>query len=415
MSKKQLTALEVVHQQLDMAGSYLKLESSILSILKEPKRVIEVTIPVRMDDGSIRIFKGYRSLHCNDIGPAKGGIRFHPDVTLDEVKALSIWMTFKCGVMGLPYGGGKGGVICNPQELSKGELERLSRGYIRAIAEFVGADKDIPAPDVNTNAQIMAWMIDEFNTIKGHNEPGMITGKPVILGGSLGRAEATGRGVAFATREAAKKAGINLAGAKVVVQGYGNVGSNGARIISQLGCKIIAVSDVHGGIYNENGLDLASVDAQLKETGSIVGTQGTKSVSNQDLLEIPCDILVPAALENQITADNAPRLQCKIVVEAANGPTTPDADKILSERKILVVPDILANAGGVTVSYFEWVQNLSNFYWSEEEVNDRLEKMMVNAFNAIWSMYQQHPVDMRTAAYLVSINRVAQAIKAKYY
>ena len=410
---KQLSALEVVHKQLDVAGEYLKLNQDILNILKEPKRVIEVTIPVRMDDGSIRIFKGYRSQHCDDIGPTKGGIRFHPNVTLDEVKALSMWMTFKCGVLGLPYGGGKGGITCNPQELSQGELERLSRGYVRALADFMGADKDIPAPDVNTNGQIMAWMSDEFDTIKGHKEPGFITGKPFILGGSLGRPEATGRGVAITTREAARMFGVNLKEAKVVIQGYGNVGSNAAKFIKELGCTIIAIGDVNGGIYDENGLDLDKVNAQMKKTGSIVGTAGTSAVSKQDLLELSCDILVPAALENQITADNAGKINCKMLVEAANGPTTPDADKILVDRNILVVPDILTHAGGVTVSYFEWVQNLSNYYWSEEEVNGRLEKMMVKAFETVWNMYKQHPVDMRTAAYLVSIHRVAEAIKAK--
>ncbi|SDF64187.1 Glu/Leu/Phe/Val family dehydrogenase [Sporolituus thermophilus] len=411
--KQHLNPLEVAQQQLETAANHLKLDPRIHAILREPKRFFEVSIPVRMDDGSVRVFKGYRSQHCDAIGPTKGGIRFHPDVTPDEVKALSIWMTFKCGVIGLPYGGGKGGVVCNPQELSQDELERLSRGYIRAIAQFVGADKDIPAPDVNTNPQIMAWMVDEYNEIKGHSEPGMITGKPIIIGGSLGRGAATGRGVSIATREAAKKVGLDLKGAKVAVQGYGNVGSHAAKFLHEMGCKIVAVSDVKGGIYAENGLDLAAVDAQLKQTGSVVGTPGTVAVTNKELLELPCDILVPAALENQITAENAANLKCKIVVEGANGPTTPEADKILADRGVLVVPDIFANAGGVTVSYFEWVQNLSNFYWTEEEVNERLERMMVKAFNEIWDMYQKHPVDMRTASYMVSINRIAEAIRAK--
>ncbi len=413
MSSSNQTALEVAQMQLDAAASYLQLDPRIHSILKEPKRVLEVAIPVKMDDGSIKIFKGYHSQHCDAVGPTKGGIRFHPAVTMDEVKALSIWMTFKCGVIGLPYGGGKGGVVCNPQELSQNELERLSRGYIRAIAQFVGADKDIPAPDVNTNPQIIAWMSDEYNNIKGHNEPGMITGKPISIGGSLGRTAATGRGVAFATREAAGKLGMALENATAVIQGYGNVGSYAARILADMGCKIIAVSDVYGGICNRDGLNLEQLDLHLKQTGSIVGFPGTTALTNQELLETKCDILVPCALENQITAANAPAINCRIVTEGANGPTTPEADTLLKQRGILVIPDILANAGGVTVSYFEWVQNLSNFYWTEKEVNERLEALMVRAFAEVWDMYQKHDVDMRMAAYMVSINRIAEAAKAK--
>lgn len=413
MSSSNQTALEVAQMQLDAAASYLQLDPRIHSILKEPKRVLEVAIPVKMDDGSIKIFKGYRSQHCDAVGPTKGGIRFHPAVTMDEVKALSIWMTFKCGVIGLPYGGGKGGVVCNPQELSQNELERLSRGYIRAIAQFVGADKDIPAPDVNTNPQIIAWMSDEYNNIKGHNEPGMITGKPISIGGSLGRTAATGRGVAFATREAAGKLGMALENATAVIQGYGNVGSYAARILADMGCKIIAVSDVYGGICNRDGLNLEQLALHLKETGSVVGFPGTTALTNQELLETKCDILVPCALENQITAANAPAINCRIVTEGANGPTTPEADTLLKQRGILVIPDILANAGGVTVSYFEWVQNLSNFYWTEKEVNERLEALMVRAFAEVWDMYQKHDVDMRMAAYMVSINRIAEAAKAK--
>lgn len=413
MGQKQFNPLEAAQEQLATAAGYLKLDPRIHAILREPQRVLEVSIPVHMDDGTIKIFKGWRSQHCDAVGPTKGGIRFHQNVTLDEVKALSIWMTFKCGVVGLPYGGGKGGVIVDPRELSANELERLSRGYIKAIATFVGSDRDIPAPDVNTNAQIMAWMSDEYNTIKGHSEPGVFTGKPISIGGSLGRGAATGRGVAFSTREAAKKLGIDLAQAKVVVQGYGNVGSWAARLIHEMGGKVIAVSDVNGGIFAEKGLDIDALDAYVASKKSVVDMPGTKSLSGKELLEIPCDILVPAALENQITAENAPKLNCKLIVEGANGPTTPEADKILQERGITVVPDILANAGGVTVSYFEWVQNLSSYYWPEEEVNEKLERLMVKAFGEVWDMYQKHPVDMRTAAYMVSINRIAEAIKAK--
>jgi glutamate dehydrogenase len=413
MEQKNLNALVVAQQQLDTAAGYLKLDPRIHAILKEPKRVFEVSIPVHMDNGSVRVFKGYRSQHCDAIGPTKGGIRFHPDVTLDEVKALSIWMTFKCGVLGLPYGGGKGGVTCDPKDLSTGELEKLSRGYIRAIAPYIGADKDIPAPDVNTNAQIMAWMSDEYNNIKGHNEPGVLTGKPIIIGGSLGRQAATGRGVSLAVREAANKLGISLTSAKVAIQGYGNVGSYTAHLLRAMGCTVIAVSDVHGGIFNDNGLDLAAVDETIKKTGSVINTPHAIPVSNKELLELACDILIPCALENQITAANAANIKAKIIAEGANGPTTPEADKVLFNRGILVVPDILANAGGVTVSYFEWVQNLSNYYWTEEEVNQRLEQLMVKAFNEVWAMYKQHPVDMRTAAYMVSLNRIAEATKAR--
>lgn len=416
MANAKVNPLEVAHKQLDTAANYLHLDKRIHAILREPKRVVEVSIPVHMDDGSIQIFKGYRAQHCDAVGPTKGGIRFHQNVSLDEVKALSIWMTFKCGVVGLPYGGAKGGVIVDPQKLSAGELERLSRGYIRAIAPFVGADKDIPAPDVNTNGQIMAWMSDEYNEIKGHSEPGMLTGKPISVGGSLGRTAATGRGVMITAQEVAKELGIDITKAKVVVQGFGNVGSNAARLLAQeAGAKVIAVSDVYGGIYREDGLDLAAVDEAVRKYGTVTKTPGVKTISNEELLELPCDILVPAALENQITVDNAADIKAKVVVEAANGPTTPDADKILRDRHIVVVPDILANSGGVTVSYFEWVQNLSNFYWSEEEVNTRLKNMMVKAFHEVWDMYQEHQadVDMRTAAYMVSIKRVADAIKAK--
>lgn len=416
MANAKVNPLEVAHKQLDTAANYLHLDKRIHAILREPKRVVEVSIPVHMDDGSIQIFKGYRAQHCDAVGPTKGGIRFHQNVSLDEVKALSIWMTFKCGVVGLPYGGAKGGVIVDPQKLSAGELERLSRGYIRAIAPFVGADKDIPAPDVNTNGQIMAWMSDEYNEIKGHSEPGMLTGKPISVGGSLGRTAATGRGVMITAQEVAKELGIDITKAKVVVQGFGNVGSNAARLLAQeVGAKVVAVSDVYGGIYCEDGLDLAAVDEAVQKYGTVTKTPGVKAISNKELLELPCDILVPAALENQITVDNAADIKAKVVVEAANGPTTPDADKILRDRHIVLVPDILANSGGVTVSYFEWVQNLSNFYWSEEEVNTRLKNMMVKAFHEVWDMYQEHraDVDMRTAAYMVSIKRVADAIKDK--
>lgn len=413
MEDKILNVFEIAQNQLTEAAKQLNLDKRVYNILKVPKRVIEVAIPVAMDDGSIRVFQGYRSQHCDVMGPTKGGIRFHPNVTMDEIKALSIWMTFKCSVVGLPYGGGKGGVVCNPEQLSAGELERLSRGYIRTIAPFIGADKDIPAPDVNTNPQIMSWMNDEYNTMIGHNEPGMITGKPVIIGGSLGRLSATGRGVAIVARETAKKIGVSLQDTTAVIQGYGNVGSCAAKNLQEMGCKVIAISDVNGGTYNPEGLDLAELDAHLRQQKQMADFAGGAAISNGALLTLPCDILVPCALENQITAANAPEIKCKIVLEGANGPTTPEADKILKKRGILVVPDILANAGGVTVSYFEWVQNLTSFYWSEAEVNKRLEDMLLQAFESVWEMYEDHEVDMRMAAYMVSVNRIAAAAKAK--
>lgn len=414
MSKNEISALEVAHEQLEKIAKFLKLDPAIHAILKEPQQCIEVSIPVTMDDGTIRVFTGYRSLHSTAIGPGKGGIRFHQNVTMDEVKALSIWMTFKCGVLNLPYGGGKGGVIVDPSELSRDELERLSRGYIRAIAPVIGEKIDIPAPDVNTNPTIMGWMIDEYIKIKG-NDIGVITGKPIILGGSEGRVAATGRGTAIIVREALKKLNIDIKGAKVAVQGYGNVGSFAVRFIHELGAKIIAVSDINGGIYNENGFDPAELDKEMAEKKTIYGLAGAKQISNSDILEIECDVLVPAALENQLTNENADKVRAKVVAEAANGPTTPEADEILRSKGIIVVPDILTNAGGVTVSYFEWVQNRYGLYWKEAEVNLRLEEAMVKAFDNVWKMYEDHIAEVtpRMAAYMVSIDRVAQAIKAR--
>lgn len=400
-------------KRLDKAAACLGLDPRVHAILREPKRFVEVTMPVNMDDGSVRLFKGYRCQHCDAVGPTKGGIRFHPGVTAEEVKALALWMTFKCAVVGLPYGGAKGGVMCEPQELSASELERLSRAYIRALAQFIGADKDIPAPDVNTNPQVMAWMCDEFSSITGRSEPAVITGKPLSIGGSRGRGEATGRGVAIIAREALRELGLDAAAATVAVQGYGNVGASAAKFLQRLGCRVVAVGDVHGGIYAPQGLDLAAVDEQVRRTGGVAGTPGTSGLTNRELLTLPCTILVPAALEDQITAEVAPQLRCHLVVEGANGPTTPEADQILAQRNILVVPDILANAGGVTVSYFEWVQNLSHYYWSEEEVNKRLESMLVKAFREVWDIHQDHLVDMRTAGYMTALSRIAAAVQVK--
>jgi glutamate dehydrogenase len=412
---REINSFEIVKNLIDTSVKKLNLSKSVYEILSEPQRVLTVTIPVQMDDGSIKVFTGYRAQHNNALGPYKGGIRFHQDVNLDEVKALSTWMTLKCAVANVPYGGGKGGVIVNPKTLSQGELERLSRGYIRAIAPVIGADLDIPAPDVGTNGQVMGWMMDEFARIRGYNEFGVITGKPVIVGGSLGRVEATSRGCVFVIREAARVTGLKLKEATVVVQGFGNVGSIAARLLQQEdGCRVLAVSDSTGGIYNPNGLDIAAVEEHKARTGSVKGFPGSKEISNEELLALECDILVPAALENQITDKNAGKIKAKIVAEGANGPTTPEADRILAERKILVLPDVLANAGGVTVSYFEWVQNQYGYYWSEEEVNNRLERKMVEAFNNVFSLYSKRKdVDMRGAAYMVAIERISEGMRMR--
>ncbi len=410
----EVNPLAVAQQQLDMAAEKLQLDPKIHAILREPMRVMEVNVPVKMDDGTVRVFKGYRSQHNDAIGPAKGGIRFHPDVTMDEVKALSMWMTFKCGVLGLPYGGGKGGVVVDPKTLSQAELERLSRAYIAAIAPIVGPEKDIPAPDVNTNSQIMAWMMDEFSKVKGGvTSPGVVTGKPIIVGGSLGRTEATGRGCAIIIREAAKRLGIKLQGATAAVQGFGNVGSATAQFLAQAGVKIIAVTKSDGGIVKHDGIDPDALLEFRKKTGNIKGFPGSSPISNAELLTLDCDILVLAALENQITKENAGQVRARLIAEGANGPTTPEADAILAQRGITLAPDILVNAGGVTVSYFEWVQNLMNYYWTAEEVNSRLERKMVEAFEAVYEMSQKYQVTLRMAAYMVSIARLAEAIKAR--
>ncbi len=414
MSGKELNSFQIAQQQIKTAVDKLGLSPAVYELLKEPLKVLTVSIPVEMEDGSVKVFTGYRAQHNHAQGPLKGGIRFHPDVTLDEVKALSMWMTFKCAVAGLPYGGGKGGVAVNPKELTPKELERLSRGYIQAVAPILGAEKDIPAPDVYTNPQVMAWMMDEFSKLKGHNEFGVITGKPLSVGGSAGRNEATARGCMITVREAAKAIGLNLKGATVAVQGYGNAGSIVARLLHELGCKIIAVVDSVGGAYSSAGMDPVALADFKAKTGTVKGYPGTRNISNTDLLTMECDILVPAALENQITAEIAPRVKAKIVGEAANGPTTPEADVILHQRGVLVIPDILASAGGVTVSYFEWVQNNMGYYWSEAEVNEKLEREMVKAFQAVYNMYKSRKdVDMRVAAYMVAIRRVAEAMQVR--
>lgn len=407
-----LNPYEIVKRQIQSAAEKLGLEKHIVEILKRPMRVLTVSFPVKMDDGSIQVFEGFRSQHNDAIGPTKGGIRFHPEVSLDEVKALSMWMSFKCGVVGLPYGGGKGGVICDPHQFSKGELERISRGFIEAIAQIVGPDKDIPAPDVYTNAQIMGWMMDTFSRLNKQFTPGVITGKPLILGGSKGRNEATARGCVFTIIEAMKEIGRSMEGATVAIQGFGNAGRISADLLAEQGCKIVAVCDTKGALYDPNGLDIQKVE-RLKDESSILEYGSAYHISHEQLLELGVDILVPAALENTITSANAHNIKAAIIAEAANGPTTPDADLILKEKGVLVIPDILANAGGVTVSYFEWVQNLMNYYWSEDEVNSKLYDVMVNSYREVSKLAKEYNVDLRTAAFMISLKRISDAMKAR--
>ncbi|WP_048602340.1 Glu/Leu/Phe/Val family dehydrogenase [Rubeoparvulum massiliense] len=396
----------VIKEALDKLGYH----QSMFELLKEPIRFLTVRIPVRMDDNSVKIFTGYRAQHNDAVGPTKGGIRFHPDVTEDEVKALSIWMSLKSGIVDLPYGGGKGGIICDPREMSFRELERLSRGYVRAISQIVGPTKDIPAPDVFTNSQIMAWMMDEYSSIKEHDSPGFITGKPLVLGGSHGRESATAKGVTICIREAAKWRGINLEGARVIVQGFGNAGSFLSKFMHDAGAKVVAISDVYGALYDPNGLDIDDL-LERRDSFGTVTKQFTNTLTNKEMLELDCDVLVPAAIENQITKENAHRIQAEIIVEAANGPTTLEATKILTERGKLIVPDVLASAGGVTVSYFEWVQNNQGYYWSIEEVEEKLEQVMVKSFNNVYQTAQTRQVDMRLAAYMVGVRKMAEACR----
>ncbi|MET3696143.1 glutamate dehydrogenase (NAD) [Bacillus oleivorans] len=394
----------VIHQALEKLGY----PEEVYELLKEPLRMLTVKIPVRMDDGSVKVFTGYRAQHNDAVGPTKGGIRFHPEVTENEVKALSIWMSLKCGIVDLPYGGGKGGIICDPREMSFRELEKLSRGYVRAVSQIVGPNKDIPAPDVFTNSQIMAWMMDEYSRIDEFNNPGFITGKPLVLGGSHGRESATAKGVTICINEAAKKKGINLQGARVVVQGFGNAGSFLSKFMHDAGAKVIGISDAYGALYDPNGLDIDYLLDRRDSFGTVTKLF-KNTITNKELLELDCDILVPAAIENQITEENAHNIKAKIVVEAANGPTTLEATKILTERGILLVPDVLASAGGVTVSYFEWVQNNQGYYWSEEEVEEKLEKVMVRSFNNVYDTAQTRRVDMRLSAYMVGVRKMAEA------
>jgi glutamate dehydrogenase (NAD(P)+) len=404
---------QIAVEQFMIAADKLNLDEGMKQILAQPKRELIVHFPVRMDDGSFKVFTGYRVQHSLTRGPAKGGIRYHPDVTLDEVKALAMWMTWKCAVVGIPYGGGKGGVIVDPKQLSLAEVERLTRRFAVEIAPIIGPEIDIPAPDVNTNSQTMAWIMDTISMLRGYPMPGLITGKPIAVEGSLGRNEATARGLQYVVREAVKVKGMSLKGARVVVQGYGNAGAIAARLLHEDGAIIIAVSDSRGGIINKNGIDPVGALRHKQEHGTLSGFGSSDDISNEDLLELECDILVPAALESVITERNVGRIRAKMIAEAANGPTTPEADRVLYEKGITMLPDILANAGGVTVSYFEWAQNIQGYYWAEDEVNEKLERVMKRSFLDVYETAENNKVDMRTAAYMLAISRVAEVTRLR--
>lgn len=409
MMKEELNPYVISQMQFDQAAEFLKLDSGIRQVLQRPKRVMTVSIPTKMDDGCIKVFEGYRVQHNIARGPAKGGIRYHPKVTVDEVKALAAWMAWKTAVVNIPFGGGKGGVVCDPRKMSKGELERMTRRYVSEILPIIGPDRDIPAPDVYTDEQTMSWVMDTYSMTVGYSCLGVVTGKPVSLGGSEGRHEATALGCLFVTREACKAKKIPLREAKVAVQGFGNAGSIAARLFQEAGAKIIAVSDSKGGVVNPRGLDPLQAIRHKEKTGAVAKLPGTSPITNEELLELKCDILIPAALENVITGENAARIKAKIIAEAANGPTTLLADEILAEKSAFLLPDILANAGGVTVSYFEWVQDLQNFFWEEAEVNRKLEQIMKHAFREVYETSQKYRTTMRTAAYILAIGRVAEA------
>jgi glutamate dehydrogenase (NAD(P)+) len=413
-ASRSLNPFAIAQQQFDTAAGILNLDPRLRAVLREPVRELHVTLPIRMDDGDVKVFKGFRVQYNDARGPSKGGIRFHPDETIDTVRALAAWMTWKTAVMDLPLGGGKGGVICNPKVFSERELERLSRAYIDAIAWIMGPERDIPAPDVYTTPQIMAWMMDEYSKLSGHTTPGAITGKPLSVWGSLGRDDATARGAWYTIREAALVLGLDLARARVAIQGFGNAGTFSATLGRELfGCRVVAVSDSQGGVFNANGLDYEEVHAHKATTGSVIGFPGGEPISNADILEVDADILIPAALENQITAENASHIKARIVAEAANGPTTPEADAVLHKRGVFVIPDFLCNAGGVTVSYFEWVQNQGGMPWELEDVHRRLDRKMTRAFAEVHASSRKHDVDMRTGAYCVAVARVAEATRAR--
>ncbi|WP_049226319.1 Glu/Leu/Phe/Val family dehydrogenase [Neisseria sicca] len=413
-AKETLNPFEIARKQVKTACDRLNADPAVYEILKSPQRVLEVTFPVKLDNGTVKTFTGYRSQHNNAVGPYKGGVRFHPNVNLDEVKALSIWMTIKCCVAGIPYGGGKGGITLDPRDYSEAELERISRAYSEAISPLIGEKIDIPAPDVNTNGKIMSWMVDAYENVVKKSAPGVFTGKPVEFGGSLARTEATGYGVNFAAVQALEKLGKDVKGATYAIQGFGNVGYHTGYYAHQSGAKVVAVSTVDVAIYNENGLDMEALFKEFQEKGFITNEAGYgKEISNAELLALDVDVLAPCALENQLTSENAGKVRAKIVVEGANGPTTPEADAILRQNGVLVVPDILANCGGVVVSYFEWVQNLQGYYWEFDEVQEKETVVLRHAFRDIWNLAQEYDVDLRTASYMMSIRRVEKAMKLR--
>jgi glutamate dehydrogenase (NAD(P)+) len=411
--QEELNPFTIAKQQFDRAADYLELEDSMRRVLKNAKRQLTVSIPVKMDNGEVQVFEGYRVQHNIARGPAKGGIRYHPQVTLDEVKALASWMTWKCATVGIPYGGGKGGVICDTKILSRGEIERLTRRYAFEIAPIIGPDSDIPAPDVYTDEQTMAWIMDTISMVRGHTQLGVVTGKPISLGGSQGRGEATARGCLYALREACNVKGLSLKGARVAIHGFGNAGANIARLVAADGAIVIALCDSRSGIISESGIDVEAALRHKAQTTSVLGLASTKEIGCEDVLGVECDILLPAALENAITLDTVGHVKAKIIAELANGPTTPGADRILEEQGVFLVPDILANAGGVTVSYYEWVQDLYSYFWSESEINNRLEQTMRAAFHAVYEKTQQFNTDMRTGAYILAVDRVAEATRMR--
>ena len=409
-----LDPFEIALKQLNKAAEVMKLDRQALELLSSPMNIFQFSIPVKMDDGKTKVFQGFKVRYNNARGPAKGGIRFHPDETLSTVKALSAWMTWKTAITNLPLGGGKGGVICDTKKMSQAELERLSRGYVRAAYDFIGPEIDVPAPDVYTTPQIMAWMMDEYEKIARHSAPGVITGKPLENGGSLGRGDATARGGMYVLEEAAKTIQLDLSKVKVAIQGFGNAGQYAMKLVAEMfKSKVVAISDTKGGIYLESGLDYDKVMEHKKKTGSVANFPGSKNISNEELLELPVDVLIPAAIENQIRGDNASKIKAKIILELANGPTTPEADEILFKNQVMVLPDFLANSGGVTVSYFEWVQNQGGYYWTEQEVYDRLRLKMNQATHDVLFTAKSHNVDNRTGAYIVSVKRVADAMKLR--
>jgi glutamate dehydrogenase (NAD(P)+) len=414
VSSTHLNPFESMMSRFDVAAKILGLDESSYNVLKSPQKIVMVHLPVIMDNGKVQVFEGYRVVHNANLGPSKGGIRYSMDVNLDEVKALAAWMTWKCAVVGIPYGGGKGGIKCDPKSMSKGELERMTRAYTASMVDVFGPEKDIPAPDMNTGQQEMAWIMDEYSKLKGYSCPAVVTGKPLVLGGSLGRVEATGRGVMVTARSAMAKMGINPVGSTCAVQGFGNVGSISAKLLATQGLKIVALSDINGGYYNADGFDIEKAIAYRdSNNGTIKGFPGAKEISNNDLLTLEVDVLVPAAMEDQITAENANDIKAKLIVEGANGPTSWMADETLNKKGIMVVPDILANAGGVTVSYFEWVQNRLGYYWTEERVNRRADRTMKQSFEQVYATAQKHNVSWRIAAYIVAIDKVANTQKLR--